>query len=306
VGHHLVARLADEGLEIRVPTRRPHRNRDLQVLPTVRLVESDIHDPAELGTLFTGCDTVINLVGILNEKGHDGKGFARVHVELPKRVLQACQSTGVTRLLHMSALHADAGRGPSQYLRTKGEGEDAVMAASGERLKVTAFRPSVIFGPGDSFLNRFAGILKVAPLALPLACPDARFAPVFVGDVVRAFSEALDDPGTWGRRYDLCGPNEYSLQELVSYTARLTGRRRIIVGLPHWLSYLQAAILEYAPGKPFSKDNLSSLSVDSVCDEGERCPTSLESVAPVYLGRRDLQSRMQALRTTRVGAQSRT
>ncbi|MEA3412520.1 MAG: complex I NDUFA9 subunit family protein [Pseudomonadota bacterium] len=306
VGHHLVASLADAGHEIRIPSRRPHRNRDFQVLPTVRLIEADIHEPKQLENAIAGCDTVVNLVGILNEKGHDGKGFVRVHVELPKHVVRACENQGITRLLHMSALHADAEKGPSHYLRTKGEGENAVMSASGERFRTTSFRPSVIFGPGDSFLNRFAGILRITPLGLPLACPNARFAPVYVGDVVRAFVDALDNPASWGRSYDLCGPNEYTLKELVSYTARLTNHRRVIVGLPDWVSALQAATLEYFPGKPFSKDNLHSLSVDSVCDEGERCATSLESVAPVYLGKRDQQSRMQALRKTRVGADTAT
>ena len=154
--------------------------------------------------IYSGNDAVIHLVGILNEKGRDGRGFRAVHVELPRKVVQACRETGVRRILHMSALHA--AQGPSHYLRTKGEGEDLVHAAAAEGLRVTSFRPSVIFGPRDSFINRFAGLLRFAPFFFPLACPDARFAPVYVGDVARAFALTLEDPRSFGRRYDLCGP----------------------------------------------------------------------------------------------------
>lgn len=286
VGRHLVGRLATQRLQVRVLTRRRERHRSLLVLPTVQLIEADVHDPAELARHFQGCDAVVNLIGILNEKGRDGSGFRYAHVELAQKVIRACKDARVQRLLHMSALGAHASKGPSYYLRTKGEAEDYVHATSeGKNLKVTSFRPSVIFGPDDGFFNRFAGLLKLSPV-LPLACPGARFAPVFVGDVADAFIAALNDASTFGQRYDLCGPHEYTLKALVEYTARVLGIKRLVIGLPERLSRLQAAMLEHVPGKPMSVDNYRSLTQDSVCRNGERCPTALESVVPSYLGTR--------------------
>ena len=184
VGKRLAARLSEAGHDIVILTRHRERQRDLLVLPTVRLVQGDVYDPEFLRKQFEDRDTVINLVGILNEKGRDGRGFARVHTELPSMIVEACRQTGVTRLLHMSALHASPAA-PSHYLRTKAMGEEAVHRAEGADFHVTSFRPSVIFGPGDGFLNRFAGLLRLTPGVFPLACPQARFQPVYVEDVVR-------------------------------------------------------------------------------------------------------------------------
>jgi NADH dehydrogenase len=256
----------------------------------VRLVQGDVYDPEFLRKQLEDRDTVINLVGILNEKGRDGRGFARVHAELPSMIVEACRQTGVTRLLHMSALHASPAA-PSHYLRTKAMGEDAVHRAENPDFHVTSFRPSVIFGPGDGFLNRFAGLLRLTPGVFPLACPRARFQPVYVEDVVRAFVESLDNHKTFGQHYDLCGPKVYTLREIVEYVARLIGRRVCIIGLNDALSYLQAATLEFVPGKPFSLDNYRSLKVDSVCEQGFPAvfgitPASLEQIAPAYLAPR--------------------
>ena len=286
VGRRLVMRLAQAGHDVAVLTRRRERHRDLLVLPTVNLVEGDVHDADFLQNQFTNKDVVINLIGILNEKGRDGRGFTRVHVELPEKIAQACRQTGIKRLLHMSALRASP-QAPSYYLRTKAMGEDLVHRAGGADFHVTSFRPSVIFGAGDGFLNRFAGLLRLAPGVFPLACSDARFQPVYVEDVAQAFVESLDNHRTFGQRYDLCGPRVYSLRQILDYTARLIGKRIYIVGLSDTLSYLQAAILEFFPGKPFSLDNYRSLKVDSVCDQGfpavfNITPASLEEIAPTY------------------------
>jgi NADH dehydrogenase len=287
VGKRLAARLSAAGHDIVILTRRAVRHRDLLVLPTARLAEGDVHDPEFLRRQLEGKDTVINLIGILNEKGRSGKGFTRAHAELPEKIVLACREAGVSRLLHMSALHASR-MAPSHYLRTKALGEEAVHRAEGPDFHVTSFRPSVIFGPGDGFLNRFAGLLRLTPGVFPLACPGARFQPVYVEDVVRAFTESLDNHKTFGQRYDLCGPQVYTLREIVEYVAKLIGRRVCVIGLPDGLSYLQAAMLEFAPGKPFSLDNYRSLQVDSVCEEGFPevfgiTPTSLEEIAPGYL-----------------------
>ena len=293
VGSHLLAHLSGQGRQMKVLTRRAARHRDLLVLPDVELLEADCHDPEVLRRHFAGQDAVINLVGILNERGDDGRGFARAHSELARKVIAACKAAGVRRLLHMSALNADP-NGPSHYLQTKGVAENLVHAEAGE-VCVTSFRPAVIFGPGDSFLNRFAGLLRLSPF-LPLAMPNARFAPVYVGDVAEAYVTALDDPTACGRRLDLCGPRVYTLRELVEFTARTIGVRRLVIGLPDWASRLQAEVFEHLPGKPLSKDNLRSLALDSICPGGGTCPTTLESVAPDYLAHHDREWRISRLR----------
>ncbi|MEK7261977.1 MAG: NAD-dependent epimerase/dehydratase family protein, partial [Pseudomonadota bacterium] len=179
VGRALCARLVAAGHEVLVPTTHQHRPRDLTVLPTLALAEGDVHDLEFLRRCCENKDVVINLVGILNEKGRNGHGFARAHVELPEKLVAACRAARVRRLLHMSALNASL-NAPSHYLRTKAMGEDTVHRAAADGMHVTSFRPSVIFGPRDSFINRFAGLLKLAPGVFPLACPDSKFQPVYV------------------------------------------------------------------------------------------------------------------------------
>lgn len=299
VGSHLVAHLAAAGHRVRVPSRHRERHRELLVLPTVDVIDAHIHDTEVLADLIAGCDTVINLVAILNETGH--ANFRAVHVALPHQIVETCRSVGVKRLLHMSALNADAKQGASRYLQSKGEGEDLVHATAGAELYITSFRPSVIFGPGDHFFNQFAGLLKMAPGILPLPCPNARFAPVYVGDVVQSFSNALDNKATYGQRYDLCGPRTYTMRELVAYTAQVLGLKRRILGLPDGVSRLQAHVMQLLPGKPFTMDNYRSLQVDAVCRGAfpalfNITPTSVETVVPYYLGRRDQQALYDAIR----------
>ena len=288
VGRRLTARLAAAGHEVRILTRHRERHKDLLVLPTVQLIEGDVYNAALLRREFRGQDAVINLVGILNERGRDGRGFERAHVELPQRIIQGCRDCGVRRLLHMSALRASPDA-PSHYLRSKARGEALVMGSEGASLNVTAFRPSVIFGQDDSFTNRFVRLLRATPLVFPLACPDARFQPVHVEDVAGAFEIALDDHRTYGQSYNLCGPDVYSLRDIVEYLARLAGVQRRIIALGDNLSRLQARLLEFVPGKPFSLDNYRSLQLDSICDGNfpsifDITPSRIEDVAPLYLG----------------------
>ncbi|SEP61962.1 NADH dehydrogenase [Ectothiorhodospira magna] len=296
-GTHVVARLAAEGRQVKVLTRHVSRHRHLLVLPGVQLVAADCHDPQVLRTHFAGCDGVINLVGILNERGRDGSGFRHAHVALARTVIEAAADAQVGRVLHMSALNADAANGASHYLRTKGEGENIVHTLAGP-VRVTSFRPSVIFGPGDSFFNRFARLLRLTPV-LPLACPNARFAPVYVGDVAGRMIAALEDRRTWGRRIELCGPGTYTLKELVTYTAQVMARRRLILGLSDGLSRWQARIMTYVPGKPFTLDNYYSMSRDSVCQGPDCCPTAIEAIVPGYLGDRERHARLHQLRSER-------
>lgn len=302
LGRHLAARLAQRNYNVKVLTRSRTRHYDLVVLPTVTLVDADVHDVATLKREFAGCAAVVNLVGILNERGHRGRGFRRAHVELAKKVLQACHSAGVPRLLHMSALNA-AVNAPSHYLRTKAEAAALVLKAGGPP-DVTVFEPSVMFGPGDHFLNRFAKLLRLAPGVFPLACPKARLAPVYAVDVAEALVRSLDERTCFGQRYRLCGPRVYTLRELLRYLRRLTGHRRLIFGLPRTLSWLQALVMEWAPGKPFSLDNYHSLLIDNVCrDNGFAAfgirPVALEAVVPAYLGRFTPQAELDKYRRMR-------
>lgn len=302
VGSHLVAALTRDGWATRVFTRRRSRSRALLVIPTCEIIETDVHLASNLNEHLAGCDAVVNLAGILNEHTRAGDRFRDVHAELPEKVAEACRQRGVKRILHMSALGVDADA-PSEYLRTKFHGEQAAHAAAADGIAVTSFRPSVIFGPGDSFFNRFAGLLALSPFVFPVACPQARFAPVYVDDVVRAILVALDDETTAARHYELCGPLTYTFRELVAYTARVTGRRRWIVGLGDRLSRLQGQVLERVPGKPFSTDNYLSTKIDSTCtcnglEQLGIEPRSVESIVPEYLGRNERNSWLGRLRAT--------
>jgi NADH dehydrogenase len=276
IGRHLVNALAGEAIKVTVPTRRRERAKHLFLLPTVDVVEADILGSGVLDALARDKQAVVNLVGILHGD------FERVHVELPRAIVAACESQGVKRLLHVAALGASLSA-PSEYLRSKAKGEEAVTAASG--LDVTVFRPSVIFGPEDGFLNRFAALARFFPV-LPLASPRARFQPVYVSDVAAAMRRALDERDTYGKAYELCGPREYTLKELVELVCRITGRRRLVIGLPDRLSYLQAWTMEKLPGKLLTRDNLLSMQVPNVCPGGFPfgiLPQALEAIAPAYL-----------------------
>lgn len=263
VGSRLAARLAAVGRNVVVVTRDPRRARDLQVLPTLRVATAEARDPPALAAALRGCDAVVNLAGILNERGRDGSGFRAAHADVARALVQACAAAGVGKLVQVSALAADARSGPSHYLRSKGEAEDAIRAAAALRWSI--LRPSVIFGPGDSFTNRFATLLARLPLVFPLAMPDARFAPVHLDDVVAAALRCLDDPATDGQVFELCGAEVHTLRGIVQAIAREAGLRRVVVGLPRWASRLQAGVMDFVPGKPFSTDNYLSLTVDSVC-----------------------------------------
>ncbi|MBX3649397.1 MAG: complex I NDUFA9 subunit family protein [Rhodocyclaceae bacterium] len=287
LGGHVAQRLSAAGHCLTVPTRHRERARHLIVLPTVEVVETNVHDDASLAELVAGQDAVINLVGILHSRYGlpYGPDFARAHVELPKRLAAACRAAGVRRLVHVSALNADS-QGPSQYLRSKGDGEAALRAA-GEALDLTIFRPSVVFGPEDSFLNLFASLQRLAPL-MPLGRTQARFQPVFVEDVAQAIVASLDRSDAFGQAYCCCGPRIYTLAELVRYVGEQIGRPRPIIPLPEALARIQAGLLELLPNPPMSVDNLDSMDVDSVCPGGEplpfgATPTPLEAVAPEYL-----------------------
>jgi uncharacterized protein YbjT (DUF2867 family) len=285
VVRELARRVTSADSSFTLPTRRRERAKHLLVLPTARVVDADVHDPATLARLMEGQDAVINLVGIL--KGGEGepygKGFARAHVELPQKIAAAANAAGVRRVLHVSALKA-AADAPSGYLRSKAAGE-AVLREAG--LDLTIFRPSVIFGKGDAFLTLFAKLAKIAPL-FPLAGANARFQPVWVEDVAAVVADSLQRAESIGAAYDLCGPTQYSLRQLVSYAAAVAGHPRAIIGLPEAVAWLQAWAMEFIPNGPMTRDNVRSMRVPSVCDGDCTLPfgrvaTPLETIAPTYL-----------------------
>ena len=301
VGYHLANHLTHHGYTVNILTRRRERHRDLLVNPAIRIIEANVYDTDQLRRNFGEAGAVINLIGILNERNAKEGSFARIHAELPGLIAAAAAAAGVRRLLHMSALHADASEAHSRYLKTKGEGEDRAHAAATPNLGVTSFRPSVIFGPGDSFFNRFAALLKLSPLFFPLACPDSRFAPVYVGDVAAAFCKALADDATRGQRLELCGPDSYSLKELVVYTRDTLGLKKPVIGLGDTLSRWQARLLGLMPGRPFTLDNYYSLQHDSLCTDNALpalgiTPTAINTIAPGYIAGRNLRGRFHAFR----------
>ncbi len=280
LGRHVVRQLVARGVQVRVPTRRRDRAKELILLPTVDVVQADVHEDKTLQRLIGSCDTVVNLVGILHGD------FQRAHVDLPRRIVAACDKHGVRRLVHVSALKASADA-PSAYLRSKSEGENVIRLARA-RIDATIFRPSVVFGPEDRFLNLFAALVRRLPV-LALASPHARFQPVYVQDVARAISASLDDIRTFGQAYELCGPRVYTLRELVEYVMRTADTPRPVIGLGPSLSMLQALLLEHLPGRLMTRDNVLSMRVDNVCEApfpplfGIQ-PTPLEAVAPIYIG----------------------
>jgi len=301
IGSHLVNALVEAGKQVRVATRRRPNARHLTLLP-IDVIEADVLDPVQLASFVANADAVINLVGTLHGGSGTpyGPGFAKLHVELPTKLVAACEGKGVHRLVHVSALGADP-RGPSMYLRSKGDGERAIAASAS--LATTVFRPSVVFGPEDTFLNRFALLQKLAPV-IPLAMPDAKFQPVFVADVAKAIVNTLDLDAASGHVYELGGPTVYTLEQLFNYCGDVVGRHARIVRLPNAFARLQALSFELAPGEPMlSRDNLDSMKVDSVLSgplapELGIEPASIETIAPLYLGNASLRTRLNNFRAS--------
>ncbi|MBX9794953.1 MAG: complex I NDUFA9 subunit family protein [Burkholderiaceae bacterium] len=294
----LVERSGGADGRITVPSRRPQRAQHLRTLPTVELIQSDVHDAAALTRLLVDCDVVINLIAIL----HGGEAdFQRVHVELPRKLVAACQSSGVKRVVHVSALGA-AADAPSKYLRSKAAGE-AVLRAAG--LDLTVLRPSVIFGEHDRFLNLFASLQAVAPV-MPLAGAAARFQPVWVEDVAAAIVASIDDRSSIGQTVECGGPTVYTLEQLVRFAGRCAGHERPVIALPDAIARLQAVVMGWLPGEPLmSGDNLDSMRVPNVLSGDSPGlealgiePASMEAVMTPLLAGRAGVARLEPLRAS--------
>lgn len=299
VGTQVCQQLVAHGWSVTVPTRWPSRDHAVQALPQVRVVGLDVHDATALAKAMAGHAAVVNLVAIL----HGGLvAFDKVHAALPRKVLQACCDNRVPKLVHVSALGANAqepAKCPSEYLRSKSRGEALLLAASDATFapEVTLLRPSVIFGAKDKFLNVFAKLQAIFPV-MPLAGARARFQPVWVDDVANAVALILDRQAPDHTKIvEACGPQVFTLTELVQLAARLSGVRgglgRPVIALPDWMGRLQARLMELAPGEPLmSRDNLDSMKVENVASGTQAdlqslgiTPARLEPIAAHYLSR---------------------
>jgi NADH dehydrogenase len=283
VGSSVVAGLDQAGYKVKVLTRRREQAKHLILLPYVQVVECDVNDQAALKKQLAGSDAVINLIGILHQTGDNG--FEKMHHQLPRRVAQLCVELGVPRLLHMSALQASVSA-PSEYLRSKAAGDEAVMEYS-KKLHVTIFRPSVIFGARDRFINLFAKLIQYVPV-LALAMPQAKFQPIWVEDVATAFVTAVDEPATYGRIYELGGPAIMTLQQVMEAVMKTIGVQRRIIGLSPRMSLLQGSFMQLLPIKLLSRDNVKSMQVDNICqqpmaNELKVVPTDMFAVISGYL-----------------------
>lgn len=306
LGRHVCEKAGQLNCRVTVPTRSMVNARTVAPLPWVDVVETDIHQEMDLTRLVRGHDAVVNLVAILNG---DAAAFDHLHVALVQKLERACMGGKVKHLVHVSTLGA-APDAPSLYQRSKAEGE-AVLLAS--KLTSTILRPSVVFGAQDRFLNMFARLQAILPV-IPLAGAQTRFQPVWVQDVAQAIVTRLKSvnrlhaPGSIaaGPVFEACGPDVFTLRELVQLAGRLSGNPRPVIALPDVLARLQATVMEWLPGEPLmSRDNLASLQVDNVAsgtlpglDALGITPSSLPAIASSYLhaGARDplLSMRRQA------------
>ena len=287
VGRVIGAQLQLAGYSVLLPTSHLSTARELRMLPKVHIEEADIHDFDELQNLcgrIKSNGAVINLVGVLHDKPAKpyGKVFKAAHVDLPKNIITAMQMHGLKRYLHMSALGADS-QGPSMYQRSKGDGEAAVKASN---LDWTIFRPSVIFGAQDQFINLFSKLTKLFP-AMPLANHQAQFQPASVDDVASAFVKSLSMPQTIHQSYDLVGPTVYTMKEIVELASRKANTSCVIIPVPAFVGYLQALAFEFLPGPTLmSRDNIASMQLPNTLPEN-----GVDALTEVFkVSRRSLES----------------
>ena len=287
VGRSVVQDLAKRDWLIRVAVRRPREARALQPLGGVGQitpVPAKVQDPGTVRAAVDGADAILNLTGILYEKG--SQTFQAVHVAGAGHVARAAAEAGVTSLVHMSALGADPGS-PAAYASSKGRGEAAVREAFPA---ASIMRPSIVFGPDDGFFNRFARMALLSPFLPLIGGGETRFQPVFIGNVADAITRCLEDRTTDGKTYELGGPKIYTFRELLTIMLEEIDRRRLLLPLSFNQASAIASILEYLPVPPLTRDQVLMLRTDNVVAEGaltladlEIMPTALEIIIPTYL-----------------------
>ncbi|MHA1151963.1 MAG: complex I NDUFA9 subunit family protein [Alphaproteobacteria bacterium] len=289
IGRHLIGRLARQGWIVRVAVRHPSRAGFLKPMGEVGQVtpiRAPIQDQIAVESAIAGADAVINLVGILYERGP--QTFSAVHAHGAQAVATAAAAAGVEHLVQVSALGADH-RGEADYARSKGTGEAAVRAAFPNAV---ILRPSVVFGPEDGFFNRFAMIARLSPVLPLIGGGGTRFQPVYVGDVADAITRSAADPACAGQTFELGGPHVYTFKELMELLLRQIHRRRLLVPWPFALAEFQARFFELLPVPPLTRDQVRMLHHDNVVTEAALTladlgivATAAEVILPSYLDR---------------------
>ena len=299
IGRYVVKHLAARDVRVRAGTRKTERGMFLKPMGRVGQivpVPANLRHEGSLRQAMEGADGVVIAVGVLAESGR--QTFRTMHVDGPGRIARLAREMGVGRLVHVSAIGADA-NSTSAYGRSKAEGEQAVLAGFPEAVIV---RPSVVFGTEDSFLNRFAGMARYLP-ALPLiGGGETRFQPVYVGDVAEGIVRLLEQPRP-GAVLEFGGPRVYSFAELMRYILEVTGRRRLLVPLPFDVARAMASVLQLLPFAPLTVDQVEMLKSDNVVGDGVAGladlgigGTTIEAMAPTYLARYRRGGRLVASR----------
>lgn len=283
VGSSLIAKLDAAGYAVTVLTRKREAAKHLILLPNVNVVECNVLEAQTLKQALKGADAVINLIGILHQSRR--LRFDVMHHQLPLQIARTCVDLGIKRLIHMSSLQASA-NAPSEYLRSKAAGE-AALASYAKQLNITIFKPSIIFGRDDRFVNLFASLVKCLPFIL-LAKPNAKFQPIWVEDVASCFASSVQNSLTYGQTYELAGPKVYTFRALVRQIMQTLGIQRPIIGLGDRLSYAQGFMMECLPVQLMSRDNVRSMQVDSVSANAFPAlfaidPAPMEAIIPEYL-----------------------
>jgi nucleoside-diphosphate-sugar epimerase len=293
IGAQLATKLSPKSEKIVIPTRNIESNSGLKLIPNLKIVKTDIKDERSINQLFKDADLIINTVGILNELDEDNS-FDKIHYQITKKISHCIKKNNVKRYLHISSLNADP-KSIGKYLKSKGQAEDFLISETSSFCKLTIFRPSIVFGESDSFFNKFATLLKFLPI-FPLACPNAKFMPVYVEDLTDFMISTINNVDSYGKKIDVTGPNEYTFRELINQTLIALKIKRIIIPLNNFLSQVQARVFEKLPGKLFTMDNYQSLQIDSCSDKGFKGSSSIEDIIPRYLNIKYKQERFEKLR----------
>ena len=293
IGAQLASKLSSISDEIVIPTRNIESNTCLKMVPNLVITQLDVNDDRALNSLLKGSDLVINTIGILNEFDDDNT-FDKIHYQLTKKISAALKNNKIKRYLHISSLNADS-KSIGKYLQSKGKAEEHLLSDTTSFCNVTIFRPSIVFGEADSFFNKFSALLKIFPV-FPLACPSAKFMPIYVEDLTDYMISTIHDIESYNQKIDVTGPNEYTFRELIDHTLSALKIKRIILPLNNFLSRMQARVFQNLPGKLFTMDNYQSLQIDSCSDKGFKGTSSLEDIIPQYLNIKTKQKRFRNLR----------